>query len=276
MSVTVDVAAALGVAVKRSTPVGGGCIAEASRVELADGRTVFAKGGAGAGGFAAEAAGLRALAQFAGPRVPAVLHVDECVLVLEWLDLEPVHDAAAWGTALAGLHRNSAGAVDRFGFDVDGALGSTPQSHSWCEDWVTFWRERRLRPMLELIHDAEVRRLGDQLDAKLDQLLAGGDHTPCLIHGDLWSGNLAESHGRPTTFDPAACYAGREADLGMLRWMGNLGPNFESAYADAFPLPPGSNRRVQVYELHHHLNHLHLFGSGYRGGCLRLMSDILR
>ena len=276
------VEAALGERVVSHDLLGGGCIAVASRMELVDGRVVFAKGGAGAGGFVAEAAGLRELARFGrdgdrwlGPRVPEVLHVDESVMVLEWLELESPVDPAAWGRALAALHQRSAGAERRFGFGIDGMLGSTPQAHAWGDDWIAFWRDLRLRPMLDLIQDAEVCRLGDAIDNRLDDLLEGCAMEPCLIHGDLWSGNIAMAGGGPATFDPAACWADREADFGMLRWMGGLGPAFEAAYAKVWPLPPGADRRIRVYALHHHLNHLALFGDGYRAGCVRLMRELL-
>jgi fructosamine-3-kinase len=276
------VEAASGERVITHAEVGGGCIAVASRMELSDGRTVFAKGGPGAAGFAAEAAGLRELARFGGegrqwlgPRVPEVLHVDEGVMVLEWLDLESPTNAAAWGRALAHLHRASAGQQPSFGFDIPGMLGSTPQDHAWHDDWPTFWRTRRLRPMLELVHDDEVRALGDKLDARLVELLDGCAARPCLIHGDLWSGNIAQAGGHPVTFDPAAYWADRAVEFGMLRWMGRLGPKFEAAYAEAWPLPAGADRRIGVYELHHHLNHLILFGDSYRPGCVRLMRQLL-
>jgi fructosamine-3-kinase len=276
------VESALGQQVSSQVRLGGGCIAVASRMMLADGRVVFAKGGAGAAGFAAEAAGLGELADFGrddtdwlGPRVPEVLHVDQDVLVLEWLDLEPRVDAAAWGSALARLHRRSNGGRKQFGFAQDGMLGSTPQAHGWCDDWITFWRDRRLRPMLDLVQDETVRRLGEAVDARLPELLRGCTAKPSLIHGDLWSGNISQVDGHPTTFDPAAYWADREADFGMIRWMGGLGTAFEEAYTKTWPLEAGSERRILLYELHHHLNHLVLFGASYRNGCIRILQQLL-
>ena len=274
--------AAMGERVVAQEQLGGGCIALASRIELADGRTVFAKGGAGAGGFAAEAAGLRELArygkegqQWVGPRVPEVLHVDETVLVLEWLSLEPSVDSAAWGKSLAAMHQRSSGRESRFGFAINGMLGSTPENHSWCDDWVTFWRDRRLRPMLARLQDPEIEDVGHAIDERLEELLEGCATQACLIHGDLWSGNIAQVSGHPATFDPAAYWADREADFGMLRWMGGFDSSFDAAYEQVWPLSKGSARRMGVYELHHHLNHLILFGRSYRAGCVNLMRRLL-
>jgi hypothetical protein len=48
---------------------------------------------------------------------------------------------------------------------------------------------------------------GQRLLEKLPLLLQGLDNVqPCLLHGDLWSGNVvADSHGSPVILDPA-CY----------------------------------------------------------------------
>lgn len=40
------------------------------------------------------------------------------------------------------------------------------------------------------------------------------------------------------------------------------------------PRAPGFERRLQLYELYHYLNHLNLFGSSYRSACLRIMREL--
>src|SRR5437588_8399985 len=73
----------------RETPVGGGSICAASRLTLDDGASVFAKswpsGDPPSGFFAAEAAGLRWLAE-AGAPVPEIVAELPDMLVLEWLE----------------------------------------------------------------------------------------------------------------------------------------------------------------------------------------------
>src|SRR5690606_33240176 len=102
------------------------------------------------GMYAAEA---RALALLRAPgviRVPApVAHGDD-FLVLEALRLGPA--GPRWqermGRQLARLHQ--ATRHERFGFDTDNYLGSTPQPNGWMDDWAAFWRERRLGWQLSL------------------------------------------------------------------------------------------------------------------------------
>ena len=112
----------------RETPVGGGSICTASRLTLDDGASVFAKtwpkGPPPPGFFAAEAAGLRWLAQAHAP-VPDVLADLPDMLVLEWIAPgSPTPEAAhRLGAALARLHRTGA---DRFGTEWPAYIGSLP------------------------------------------------------------------------------------------------------------------------------------------------------
>lgn len=39
----------------------------------------------------------------------------------------------------------------KFGFAVDNTIGATPQPNGWMDDWVDFYRERRLRHQLQLL-----------------------------------------------------------------------------------------------------------------------------
>ena len=45
---------------------------------------------------------------------------------------------------------------------------------------------------------------GQKLLAKLPTLFEGVEVRPCLLHGDLWSGNIAaDAGGQPVILDPA-------------------------------------------------------------------------
>ncbi len=101
------VSSALGVEVRAGTNVGGGDFASSHRLELADGRTVFAKTHTNPppNFFSTEAAGLEWLRSSNTVAVPEVLHVSDSppLLVLEWVDEGRSTDEAAFGRALAAL-----------------------------------------------------------------------------------------------------------------------------------------------------------------------------
>ncbi len=137
---TREIETALGSAVERAEPIGGGDINNAYRVRLADKRDVFVKAHAQppSSMFEAEAAGLGFLQ---GPvRVPRVLAASDGWLALEWLELRGRPDAATFGRQLAALHQIGA---PGFGLDAPNYLATLPQDNTPEPDWPTFYVERR-------------------------------------------------------------------------------------------------------------------------------------
>ncbi len=249
--------------------VAGGSINQAYVVE-GDGRSYFVKlNAAGLGDmFAAEAEGLRELAAARAIRVPRVIGWGECVghayLVLEYLPLQGRGDARKLGEQLAALHRVCA---ERYGWWRDNTIGATPQDNTRTDDWVEFWRRRRLGYQLDLAarngHGGRLQVRGERLLEELPALIG---HAPpaSLLHGDLWSGNQAyDGEGEPVIFDPAVYYGDRETDLAMTELFGAFPADFYAAYEDQYPLDPDYRVRKTVYNLYHVINHLNLFGRGY-------------
>lgn len=168
------------------------------------------------------------------------------------------------GRGLAELHRASASG---FGFEMPTPCGATIQPNPWTSSWVRFFCEHRLGFAFRALHAAgrissetrkDLERSLEQLEAQLRE-----PEQSSLVHGDLWSGNVRSTDRGPAIFDPAAYYADREAELGMMRLFGNFGPRVYAAYEEAWPLDPGHARRVRIYRLWHIANHALLFGGSY-------------
>jgi len=99
---------------------------------------------------------------------------------------------------------------------------------------------------------------------------------PSLLHGDLWTGNAAQSGGNPVVFDPASFYGHHEYDLAIGRMFGGFDSEFYQAYHEAIPKEPGFEQRSQLYQLFHCLNHWNHFGGGYRGQSLGILRKIVK
>jgi protein-ribulosamine 3-kinase len=264
--------------------VHGGSINECYRWE-SDAGPIFVKLASlqNCAAFEAEAAGLDALAHANALRVPQVLGVGKdvahCWIALEWIrfgDRKRTADSAL-GEGLARQHRVTA---EAFGWLRDNTIGSTPQPNGWLSDWVTFFRERRLRYQLELAarngYGGRLEQRGALLLNRLGEFFESHRPLPSLLHGDLWGGNwAADEHGCPVIFDPAVYYADREADLAMTHLFGGFGADFHSAYEAAWPMDPGAQARVELYNLYHVLNHLNLFGGGYRAQALSMIDSLM-
>ena len=276
-------------AIARVAPVGGGCIHAALCLEGARGAPrYFAKlNDAGhAAMFEAEADGLEALRQAGHVRTPRVIARDKddahAWLVLEWLELAPLdaRAAARLGTALAAQHRDERA---RFGWARDNFIGATPQANGWSDDWLEFWRAKRLHAQLRL---AAGNRLpsrmidrGERLAADCEVFFRGYRANKSFLHGDLWGGNAAAlEDGTPVIFDPAAYVGDREADVAMTELFGGFPRDFASAYREAWPLHDGYRVRRDFYNLYHVLNHANLFAGGYVAqaaqGIDRLLAEI--
>jgi len=253
-------------------PVGGGNINEAFRVRLADGGEAFVKTRADAapGEYAAEAAGLRWLAEPQALPVPGVLDVAEGYLALEWVEPGSLGGGGQeeLGRGLAKLHAAGAPRFGRFAEEGEEAwLGSLRLPNAPCETWPEFYGARRLRPLARLAHErgalsAAGWRAVERLSEGLEEV-CGPPEPPARLHGDLWSGNVhAGADGRPWLIDPAAYGGHREVDLAMLALFGDAARTI-AAYQEVAPLAEGWRERVGLYQLLPLLAHAALFGGSY-------------
>ncbi len=266
-------------------PRHGGSINDSRLITLDDGRRYFVKThpriASLPGMYAAEFEALALFTEANIIRVPRPVVRADDFLVLEALAFGEA--AADWaeqlGRTLALLHQKTQ--AGQFGFMMDNYLGETVQPNAWSSDWLSFWRYQRLGWQLQQFarqadSDDALLKLGDQLMARLDTLLADLDEPPVLLHGDLWRGNAAaDEQGRPLVFDPASYYGQREAEIGMMRLFGGFGPRCEAAYAEVWPFQAEAERRFSLYRLYHELNHLNLFGQPYYAACISTMTAIL-
>jgi fructosamine-3-kinase len=237
-------------ALTATRPLGGGFICRTVRGRLADGRDVVVKRCP----YPAEveADGLRALAA-AGAPVPAVLGVAGHVLVMRHVAGPP--DWAGLGRAIAGMHRCVGG---RFGWHRDNFAGATVQHNAWCDDWPTFYVERRVRVHLAHADLPEPlrQRLERACDGPLQALLP--PHPPAsLTHGDLWMANVVEGRW---LIDPAVSFADRELELAYMQLSDSLPRELFEAYDDEWPPDASYPQRRPALQLHKFLNNVRHFG----------------
>lgn len=262
---------------------GGGCINQGYRLQF-EHQSYFVKLNreTQVEMFQAEAKGLDVIADTRTIRVPRPLcwgsTGKSAYLALEWLDFGGNH-LKGWqemGRQLARLHRSSQSSHG-FGWFQNNTIGSTPQLNDWDHHWVSFWSDRRIGYQLQLAQRKGGHfPQGKALLAAIPALL--GNHTPkpCLVHGDLWSGNAALTKtGEPVIFDPAPYYGDREVDLAMTELFGAFPAGFYQGYNLEWELDPGYNQRKELYNLYHILNHYNLFGGSYESSANHSIDRLL-
>lgn len=267
------------------SPLSGGSINESLKVTLDSGAVYFMKCARGdqlyPSMFELEAEALRMIATSKTVRVPETHYAGEdCLIQTLFEQTTPAPD---WherlGRQLASMHKAVKNST--FGYRCDNYLGTSRQRNEWCESWRDFWRERRLEPQIRQlasvlpVDDALLVAL-NQLSRRLDHFLADWSEPAAFIHGDLWSGNAAaDESGSPIIFDPAAYFASREAEFGMMRLFGGFGSRTEAAYQEVWPFEPEAESRIEIYRLYHLINHLILFGPAYYTETQMLVKSLL-
>lgn len=240
-----------------------------SRVSFADGTEAVAK----SGDVAAEAAGLRWLAEPGTVGVPVVLGASDDLLVTEAVTSSrpSTADAAAFGRDLAALHAAGAPAFGSPppGGPVDAWIGGARMRNVEGGSWPEWYAEHRVLPYAREVFTGPDLALVERACARLPQV-AGPPEPPARLHGDLWSGNVLWSPAGVVVIDPAAHGGHRETDLAMLALFGC--PHLEvivEAYDGAAPLAPGWRERVPIHQLWPLLVHTVLFGASYASSALR-------
>ncbi|KAK3240806.1 hypothetical protein CYMTET_49379 [Cymbomonas tetramitiformis] len=135
--------------------------------------------------FAGEAEGLKAMFATQTLRIPEILHYGPLTgrggsfIVMEHLTFGGRADPEEFGRQLALMHKAEPAVAEarngQFGFSVDNTIGATPQPNGWMDNWVDFFRERRLAHQLRLARDSDLNKLGDKLLPKLDDFFSGFD-----------------------------------------------------------------------------------------------------
>ena len=279
------VGAALGDRVTDTRPLSGGDINDAYRVTLASGRAVFVKTNDGAHPrmFPCEARGLSWLAEAASVRVPDVLAVtDERAdgphfLVLELIEAgAPARDfGERLGRGLAGVH--VAGA-DFFGLAHDNFIATLEQANGRADSWPEFYAQRRLLPLARMAVERGLAptswrgRFAALTERMTD--VCGPVEPPARLHGDLWHGNVHHSDRGPVLIDPAVYGGPREVDLAMLALFGGVDHEFLAGYQAEWPLQPGFEARLPLWQLYPLLVHVVLFGGGYVGAVDQALADL--
>ncbi|KRL23333.1 fructosamine kinase family protein [Lentilactobacillus kisonensis] len=249
-------------------PVSGGDINDSYMLETKSGRYFMkVQPKRGQAFFAHEVEGLHLLGEVANtPTVVATGEIgSDGFLILKWIDTGSGSQINL-GKMVAKVHQQHA---KQFGLDHNFTAGKLPKNNTWQSDWVTFYLDQRLKPLVDLAikkgrwndwRNSQFQSLCDQFK----KYYSNHEIVPSLLHGDLWAGNyLFTEDGTPMLIDPDVFYGDRELDIAMTTIFGGFSQEFYQGYNSVYPLKIGVDKRLGWYQLNYLLAHLNLFGETY-------------
>jgi fructosamine-3-kinase len=206
--------------------------------------------------FEIEIANLKFLSEKAGVQIPnpiAILQVQkETLLIMEALETIE-RGPRQWreiGATLARIHQVPGSDC---GFDIGGYWGPLYQDNRPISNWNTFFRERRLLPLLKTAVDsgnlpASTASKVELLAGRLPQL-CGLNVTPVLLHGDAQQNNFISTMKGTFIIDPAVYYGNPEIDLALLDSFQPVPEDVFNGYRDELPIDPGFPERKDLWRI---------------------------
>ena len=273
--------------IERVQSLGGSYSQQRWQLNLQNGRQLFAKTTQPEDfrRLEYEAEGLKELRRYTDTDlliIPEPLAIEKnedfAILIMPWLDLGN-GTQRCFGRGLAKLHNQSNKQnPGYFGWEKDGYIGAGTQPKGWGKGWGKCFVELRLIPQFKIAKKwgLEVDTL-EILCSKIANFLEKHKPLPCLVHGDLWSGNYGiQKNGKGILIDPAIWWADREVDIAMSKLFGGFSEDFYKGYEEIWPLPKSSSQRIDIYNLYHLLNHANIFGGGYKNQCCSTLNKITK
>ena len=220
------------------------------------------------------------------PQTRLIDHDDQhSFLILSYQDLRSMSDG--WRTSESGkqlaelVFAQHQITSDTFGWSANNYIGLSEQINQTDSNWIRFYRLNRLLPQLEL---AQKNGLTPDSVAQISNLISNLSSyfvdyqpLPCLLHGDLWSGNVGIDGftNKPMLFDPAPYFGDRESDIAFTELFGGFPQSFYDRYKELSPLDKNYPLRRPIYNLYHALNHFNLFGTSYLSLLKQQLAEVI-
>jgi protein-ribulosamine 3-kinase len=154
------------------------------------------------------------------------------------------------GATLARIHRVKG---DSCGFETNGFCGPIYQDNMLTQDWMNFYRERRLLPRLRIAIDSG--NIPSSVVSKVEMLitrlpeLCGSEITPTLLHGDAQHNNFISTAKGTFIIDPAVYYGNPEMDLASIDSFQPVPDAVFEGYRDEMPIDSGFFERRNLWRV---------------------------
>jgi len=201
---------------------------------------------------------------------PKIINNNNKFLIMSFIDNNndlPIKTNDDLLGAIISLHSKRS---NNYGFNFDTQIGGLKQSNSNSNNWVEFYRDKRLFYIFDLINKNQP--MDKAINTKIELLLKKIDNfipnkpKPSLLHGDLWEGNILFKNKKFSGFiDPGSFYGHNELEVSYLRWFNPkfIDRNFLDKYNDHISIDKYYVNYEPIYQLYYSLLNVYLWDRSY-------------
>ena len=212
---------------------------------------------------------------------PKVFNSNNNYLIISYItnnNIQPVNTKPDLLNAIISIHSISS---KDYGFNFDTQIGGLKQINKKDNNWIDFFREKRLGYIFRLINESnpmekEINNKIEILLNKLDNFIPKNPR-PSLLHGDLWEGNILFNNNNFVGFiDPGSFYGHNELEVAYLRWFNPdfVDGNFLEKYSNFISIADDYLLYEPIYQLYYSLLNVHLWDRVYIKDVQRLLKKI--
>ena len=211
--------------------------------------------------------------------VPKIKFNSNELLIIDYIENNDIKDKnyqVILAEEISKIHQNT---NNRYGFQFDAQIGALKQTNEFIDNWVIFFREKRLNSIFELINNDDP--MTNNINQKIERLLKNihnfipNNPIPRLLHGDLWAGNILYNNGKLVgLIDPGIFFGHNELEIAYLTWFNFVNEEFLKIYSNIIPIERDYFEYEPIYQLYYCLLNVHLWDRIYIKEVEKLLNKI--
>ena len=153
---------------------------------------------------------------------------------------------------------------NKYGFEFDTQIGGLKQSNKYESNWVSFFTNKRLNMIYEKIN--KENPMPKYINQRIEKLMHNiENYLPknpniCLLHGDLWEGNILFNDGKLMgLIDPGIYFGHHELEIAYLTWYKFIDQSFLNYYSNFINIDKYFPQYEPIYQLYFNLLNVFLW-----------------
>ena len=211
--------------------------------------------------------------------VPKIKFNSNELLIIDYIENNDIKDKnyqVILAEDISKIHQNT---NNRYGFQFDAQIGALKQTNEFIDNWVIFFRDKRLNSIFELINNDNP--MASHINQRMDKLLKNlhnfipNNPIPRLLHGDLCAGNILYNNGKLVgLIDPGIFFGHNELEIAYLTWFNFVNEKFIKIYSNIISIEKEYFEYEPIYQLYYCLLNVHLWDRMYIKDVEKLLNKI--